>query len=77
MGGSKVRGIELVELGNGELIVNVTEYTELAEVTDQLSRDWEWEALAGPIIQPGEDGEDPTEWLVLENAKRKVVSKAA
>lgn len=77
MGGSKVRGIELVELGNGELIVNVTEYTELAEVTDQLSRDWEWEALTGPTVQPGEDGEDPTEWLTLLNAKRKVVSKAA
>lgn len=67
-----MRGIELVELGNGEVIVNVTEYTELAEVTDQLSREWEWDSYA---IEWDDEGK--TEWLVLENAKRRVTQAAA
>jgi hypothetical protein len=71
-----VQGLEVVELGNGELIVNVTEHTEMSRVTDWLSRTWTWDSLQ---IQTewDDETEGATEWLVLMNCKPKAEQAAA
>lgn len=75
MGGS-VRGLEWYDLGNGELIVNVTEVEDTSEVRTQLGRKWTWESTE-TRIQPAEEGEGATEWLVLIGAKRLIRLQAA
>jgi len=71
-----VRGLEQYELGNGEIIVNVTDHEDWSEVTRELGKTWTWESLQFQT-EPGEDGEDPTEWLVLMNCKRRTERVAA
>lgn len=75
MGGS-VRGLEYYNLGNGEIIVNVTEVDDTSEVRTQLGEQWTWESTE-TRIQPAEEGEGATEWLVLIGAKRLAISQAA
>lgn len=74
-----MQGLEVVELGNGELIVNVTEICEsdgISEVTDRLAEKWVWESIELQT-QPAEEGEGATEWLVLIGAKRLIRLRAA
>lgn len=65
-----MRGLELYDLGNGELIVCVTDEPDTSEVMKRLSELWTWEAIQGPQIMTGEDG-DVSEWLVLLGASRQ------
>lgn len=60
-----MRGIEQYELGNGELIVNMTDHDSLSEVTRELSKEWTWESFE---IEWDEEGNG--EWLVLIGIKR-------
>jgi hypothetical protein len=69
--------LECVLLGNGELLVNVTDRLDIAEVMHELSEHWSWDSSGGPIAMPGEEEEGPTEWLVLMNARPRVVPQAA
>lgn len=73
-----MRALELVHLGNGELLVNVTKEHDLAEVREQLAQDWTWESEQGPVVHPpAEEEEYPTEWLVLIGAQPKAAPAAA
>jgi hypothetical protein len=72
MGGSKVRGLEQYELGNGEIIVNITDHDDWSEVTTELAKTWTWESFQ---IEWDEEGNG--EWLVLMNCKRRAEQAAA
>lgn len=71
-----MRGLEWYDLGNGEIIVNVTEVLDTSEVKTQLGRKWTWESTE-TRIQPAEEGEGPTEWLVLIGVKPLIRLQAA
>jgi hypothetical protein len=76
-----VRGLEYYELGNGEqgleLLVNVTDFEDCSEVTEQLAKTWTWDTLTGPTVIEGDENEEATEWLTLTGARRLIPLKAA
>jgi hypothetical protein len=76
VGVTGVQRLEWFELGNGELIVNVTEIPEISEVTKELGESWTWESIE-QFTQPAEEGEGITEWLILIGATRKELPQAA
>lgn len=72
-----MRGLEWYNLGNGEIIVNVTEVEDTSEVISELGARWTWESTETRIQPASEEGEGAIEWLVLIGATRKALEQAA
>lgn len=70
-----MRELEQYELGNGELIVNVTAIEDVAEVTNELALHWTWDSYQVTALPANErEGEPPSEWVTLIGAKRRVMA---
>lgn len=65
-----MRGLEFYELDNDEVIVNVTRVGDTSEVTNELGKEWTWEASQTTFL-PASEEEGATEWLTLLNAHRR------
>lgn len=60
-----------------ELIVNVTEIRDTSRVTNKLGEQWTWDSYQLSTLPAEEEGEEPTEWMTLIGARRRVVEVAA
>jgi hypothetical protein len=69
-----VRGLEHYELANGEVIVNVTAFDDIAEVTNELAQSWTWDSFQVTVLPAEEKGDGPTEWMTLIGAQRRVAA---
>lgn len=65
----QVRGSQWVDLGNGELIVQLDGGEDSDRVTAELGAEWEWDSEEYGVLTD-EDG-TVTEWVTLHGARRK------
>lgn len=63
-----MQDLEWHDLGDGSVIVDVTNLGTISEVTAQMSQRFTWEHLELKWVQEDDD-EEPTEWAILTGAQ--------